>query len=140
MGSGNLRESRIAEKVDRRLDTWSGDMLIADVESPLADERYDILVVDFKNNSLAADIVSRPMSRLNEVLHHFCVTQEERWSYELNHSSNLDDVPKYQKLEANILYEGRDNLERLDKFQAELFGENFRTDKYELMNMEEVLG
>ena len=138
MNSGSLRESRIAEKVDRRMETWSGDVLAADVESPLDDERYDILVVDFEHNILKADVVSRPFSRLEEVMSEFCAGHGEKWSYILNSASGLDKIPDYRELEANFFYENQEDLEKIWDLQEELFGEDFRPENYEVASMEEI--
>mgnify|MGYP006914273258 CR=1 FL=1 len=138
MNSGSLRESRIAEKVDRRMDTWRGDILTADVESPLDDERYDVLVVDFEGNGLTADVVSRPLSRLEEVMREFCAGREKKWSYELSFASELDEIPDYRELEANFIYEDQDDMEKLWDIQEELFGEEFRPENYEITGIEEI--
>lgn len=138
MGSGNLRESRIAENVDRRLKTWSGDILLADIESPLEDERYDVLVLDFKNNNVAADVLGRYSTGLNQVLSEFCADREGKWSYEISLNSILEeDIPESQSLDANIFYDNQEDLDRLEEFQGGLFRDDFAISNYPLKNLEE---
>lgn len=131
MGSRNLRESRIAERVNRRLKTWSGDVLLADIDSPLEDERYGVLVLDFKNSNVAADIFGKYSSGLNQVLTEFCAGREEKWSYEISLNSMLDgDIPESQSLDANIFYNSQEDLDRLEEIQGGLFDDNFAVSNY----------